>query len=68
MLADTDRKDKAIEVIGTEPHTAIKMQFDRLQQDGILVDLNISGTGMFQRTPDWTELGIPEFTGDKRTT
>jgi hypothetical protein len=65
-LADT-RQQKAIQITGREPQKAIRLQLAQLRTEGILVDLNITGTGMFQRTPNWIELGIPEFTNDKRT-
>lgn len=65
MLLD-DRKQQAIAILGTAPQKAIHMQLAKLRQEGILVDLDITGTGMFQKTPNWLELGIPEFDGDPR--
>jgi len=63
----TDSRAQAFAITGQNPTHTINLQLNFLRQEGILVDLNVSGTGMFQRTPSWAELGIPEFTGDKRT-
>jgi hypothetical protein len=65
-LTTETRRQRAIEITGINPQAAVNMQLDKLRQEGILVDLNISGTNMFQRTPNWLELGIAEFAGDKR--
>ena len=62
----TDRKQQAIQITGVAPAATVKMQLAALRNDGILVDLNITGTNMFQRATSWAELGIPEFAGDLR--
>lgn len=68
MLTTQDRKQQAFEITGVAPTMAVNVQLGLLREEGILVDLNITGTGMFQKTPIWAELGIPEFTGDRRVT
>ncbi|MDD2923194.1 MAG: hypothetical protein PHQ36_12985, partial [Anaerolineales bacterium] len=68
MLDFQTRKQQAIQITGVAPQQTVHMQLAKLRQEGILVDLNITGTGIFQRVPNWAELGIPEFTGDKRAT
>lgn len=60
------RREQAIAIIGAAPQKSIHMQLAKLRQEGILVDLDITGTGIFQKTPNWLELGIPEFDGDPR--
>ena len=60
------RRQRAIEITGQAPQAAVTMQLDKLRDEGILVDLHITGTNMFQKTPNWLELGIAEFAGDKR--
>lgn len=66
VLEITDRRQRAIQITGQDPQAAIKLQLDFLRQNGILVDLDIRGTGMFQKTPNWVELGIADWTDDER--
>ena len=65
-LEITDRRQRAIQMTGQDPQATIKLQLDFLRQNGILVDLDIRGTGMFQKTPNWVELGIADWTEDER--
>lgn len=60
------RRQMAVEVTGQQPQAAIKLQLDFLRQNGILVDLSITGSGMFQKTPNWVELGIADWAEDER--
>jgi len=39
-----------------------------LRKQGLLVDLNITGTGMFSKAASWAELGIADIEEDKRST
>ncbi len=64
----TDRKQQALQITGQMPVRSVKMELSFLRTQGILVDLNITGTGMFQKTPNWVELGIPDFASDRRAT
>ncbi len=65
-LTLTQRKAKAREITGREPTNTIGLQLKALRDQGILIDLNISGTGMFQKTLTWLETGINDGAGDKR--
>jgi hypothetical protein len=62
-----DRRQQVIQITGQQPQNIVKLQLDFLRENGILVDLSITGTGMFQRTPNWVELGIADWTEDERT-
>ncbi len=39
-----------------------------LRKQGLLIDLNIAGTGMFSRAASWADLGIADIEEDKRST
>jgi hypothetical protein len=68
MIDLDERKQKAIQITGSEPQAAVRLQLEQLRTEGILVDLNITGTGIFTKSTNWLELGIPDWVGDKRTT
>lgn len=38
----------------------IRLELSDLRRKGILIDLNVSGVGMFSRQADWMELGVSE--------
>lgn len=56
------RKAEASARLGVAPDhiRGVQFELDILRRQGILVDLNISGVGMFTRQATWMELGIPE--------
>ena len=69
MLTSTDfdtRRARVIAVTGEAPTNTVTLQLNQLKENGILVDLHVTGTGIFQKTPNWLELGIAEWTGDDR--
>jgi hypothetical protein len=41
---------------------------DVLRKQGLLIDLNITGTGMFSKAASWADLGIADIEEDKRST
>lgn len=45
----------------------ISLQLDMLRKQGLLIDLNIAGTGMFTRQANFMELGIGFDVDDERT-
>lgn len=67
MTQVANRKQQAFEITGVTPTRTVKMELSFLRTQGILVDLSITGTGMFSKTPNWVELGVPEFDNDPRT-
>lgn len=62
----SDSRAQAFAITGETPTHTINMQLNFLRKEGILIDLNVTGTGIFQKTPSWAELGVPDFAGDKR--
>jgi hypothetical protein len=40
---------------------------DVLRKQGLLIDLNITGTGMFSKAATWEDLGIADIPEEKRT-
>ena len=56
----SDRKIDTIEKYGMDESKmrTVQLQLERLRSQGVLVDLNISGTSMFTRAASWAELGI----------
>jgi hypothetical protein len=46
----------------------VQLQLNVLRNQGILVDLSVSGTGMFTRTATWAEIGIQADEADPRFT
>lgn len=67
MTILTDRQQQALEITGVAPTRTVKMELSFLRTQGILIDLDITGTGMFSKAPNWVELGIQEFNSDPRT-
>lgn len=61
-----DRKARAKSITGQDTTHVVSLQLKSLRDNGILIDLNVSGTGMFQKTLTWLETGINETTGDAR--
>src|SRR5512140_2720864 len=66
MLSTRERKAKALQITGREPTNTVAIELKVLREQGILIDLNVSGTGMFQKTLTWLETGINDQAGDKR--
>ena len=64
----TDRQSQAFQVTGVMPEKTVQFQLSVLRKEGILVDLNITGTGIFTKALNWAELGIPDFADDRRST
>jgi len=48
--------------VGVAPDriNAVRFQLKVLQEQGVLVDLTITGAGLFTRTATWMELGVPD--------
>lgn len=61
-----DRKDKIAEITGKSKIQiqSVQMQLDILRKQGLLINLNISGTGMFTKTASFDEVGFARD-GDK---
>ncbi len=61
-----DRKTQLAAQIGVAPDRihSVRLQLDTLRKQGLLIDLNISGTSMFTRSATLAELGIAD--GDIR--
>lgn len=64
----TDRKQEVAALTGlaVDQIGAVKFELDHLRKNGLLIDLNISGTSMFIRSTTWIELGIQDI-DDPRT-
>ncbi|MBI5954389.1 MAG: hypothetical protein HY865_22255 [Chloroflexi bacterium] len=57
-MTDTkDRKQKAEKVTGRRA-IPVKLQLDILRENGILIDLTITGSGMFTKTASFDEIGF----------
>src|SRR5438128_2682147 len=54
------RRDQAAKLLGLEAGSigTVRMQLRQLRNLGILVDIDIRGTSMFQRAASWAEWGI----------
>src|SRR5512138_3870090 len=61
-----ERRAKARQILGREPTNTVAIELKALREQGILIDLNVSGVGMFQKTLTWLETGINDQSGDKR--
>jgi hypothetical protein len=64
-MSDTQTQDLRAEIaakVGIEPDKikTVQLQLDRLRRQGLLIDLNVSGTGIFSKTANWSDLGIKE--------
>jgi len=55
-----ERKQKVSDMTGiaVDRLHCVKMELNTLREQGILIDLNISGTRMFNKTATWAETGI----------
>jgi hypothetical protein len=47
---------------------SVKMEMSVLRENGILVDLTITGTSLFSRTASWFELGVMDAKTQDRFT
>lgn len=54
--------------VDTDRLHSFQLELDILRQNGLLVDLDISGATMFQRQASWIELGVVDETTQKRYT
>jgi hypothetical protein len=65
-----ERKAAASRATGINPDTirGVRLEMDVLRQNGLLVDLNISGTSMLSRSASWIELGVLDATTQERFT
>lgn len=62
-MTDTMLDNRKVEVaarinIKADRIKTVQLQLNVLRNQGILVDLSVSGTGMFTRTATWAEIGI----------
>jgi hypothetical protein len=61
MVIDTSNRKQQVAIItGTDERKifTVQMQLDILRQQGILIDLNITGTGMFTKSASFDEVGF----------
>ncbi len=65
-LATQERKAKVREITGKDPTHVVAIELNQLREQGILIDLNVSGIGMLSKTLTWLETGINDLEGDKR--
>src|SRR5512144_1993662 len=65
-LTNELRKLQVKQLTGKEPTNVVGIELKALREQGILIDLNVSGVGMFQKTLTWLETGINDQSGDKR--
>jgi len=65
-----EKKAKASTATGIAPEKfqGIHFKLDVLRKQGLLIDLNITGTGMFSKAASWADLGIADIEEDKRST
>ena len=56
------RKQHVALVTGRQANqvTSVRIQLDVLRKQGLLIDLNISGTGMFTKTASFDEVGFAQ--------
>ena len=62
-MTDTMLDNRKVEVaarinVEADRIKTVQLQLNVLRNQGILVDLSVSGTGMFTRTATWSEIGI----------
>jgi hypothetical protein len=55
-------------VVAESPARKIHLELEILKREGLLVDLSIRGTTLFQRSLSWLETGIAEYSDDPRVT
>ena len=72
-MTDTMLDDRKVEVaarinVEADRIKTVQLQLNVLRNQGILVDLSVSGTGMFTRTATWAEIGIQADEADPRFT
>ena len=68
MDAILDRKVEVGQKIGVAPdqNHPVSWELETLRKQGILIDLNVSGIGMFQVAAKWDEIGIQANSDDPR--
>jgi len=72
-MTDTMLDNRKVEVaamikVQADRIKTVQLQLNVLRNQGILVDLSVSGTGMFTRTATWAEIGIQADEADPRFT
>jgi hypothetical protein len=57
-----ERKQQVEQITGRKADqiTSVRIQLDVLRKQGLLIDLNISGTGMFTKTASFDEVGFAQ--------
>lgn len=62
------RKAQVAEKLGIEEDKikTVAMQLDKLRSEGLLIDIEVSGTSMFVRGTNWFELGISDTEDARR--
>jgi len=65
-----EKKAKASAATGLAPEKfqGIHLKLDVLREQGVLIDVNIIGTGMLSRAVSWADLGLADIEEDKRST
>ena len=68
MDAILDRKQEVSQKIGVAPDQirSVSWELETLRKQGILIDLNVSGIGMFSVAAKWDEIGIQANSDDPR--
>lgn len=66
LFTESDRKHQVSVTTGVSEDkiVSVAMQLDILRKQGILIDLNVTGTGMFTKTASFDEVGFAKD-GDK---
>ena len=64
----TTRKQNLALVTGIDENRVmtVQMQLNALRDQGLLIDLNITGTGMFTKSASFEEVGFAETRGAVR--
>jgi hypothetical protein len=65
--SSTKAEAAAVTGLPVEKIGSVRLQLTTLRKQGILIDLNISGTSMFTKLASWAEIGIDENMGDIRS-
>jgi hypothetical protein len=65
-----ERRTDISKSLGIEPEKVKSVQFElsTLKKQGILIDLEVNGTGMFSKAANWADIGIQEDDNDPRYT
>ena len=68
FIETNDRKQTASRFTGIAENRimGVQLQLDTLRQQGILIDMNITGTGMFTKSASFEEVGFAETRGAVR--